>query len=297
METFSDQHQIFGNAKILRSRLNSTLSPRESENISRILVEHITGEPYQSFLIDPQRKFSPAQFQAWKSASQQLLQGVPFQYVIGQAWFGDLLLHVGPGVLIPRPETEELAQWIEDCLRAESLPGNSAPPKILDIGTGSGCIALHIAHEIPTAEVHAADVSGRALDIASKNAQSLGLPIAFHHIDILEQGVEAKLPGPFDLIVSNPPYIPYKEKADMAAHVKDHEPGIALFVPDSDPLLFYRRIAELGKVLLTASGRLFFEIHEDLGEEVEEMLEGLSYKEVVIKQDMQLKARMITATT
>lgn len=209
-----------------------------------------------------------------QALQQRLLTGEPVQYVLGEADFGGRTFHVEPGVLIPRPETYELCKW--------SLPPTPSKWKghILDIGTGSGCIACTLAAEMPNAEVTAWDISDDALRIASENAKRTNVHVSFKKVDVLNT--------PFlyseglDIIVSNPPYICNKERAKMERNVLDHEPPLALFVPDDDPLLFYRAIARYAAKALKPGGALFFEINPLYASEMQQMLgeEGFSHTEV-----------------
>ncbi|MCR5270888.1 MAG: peptide chain release factor N(5)-glutamine methyltransferase [Prevotella sp.] len=210
---------------------------------------------------------------------QRLLTGEPVQYVLGQADFGGRTFHVEPGVLIPRPETYELCQWIQETPQA---PKDGA--KVLDIGTGSGCIACTLAAEIPNAKVTAWDISDEALRIAAENAKRTNVHVSFEKVDILNppllyrEGLRVGL----DIIVSNPPYICNKERAEMERNVLEHEPSLALFVPDDDPLLFYRAIARFARQALDTDGSLYFEINPLYVDEMKQMLynEGFTHTEV-----------------
>ncbi|WP_027451119.1 peptide chain release factor N(5)-glutamine methyltransferase [Xylanibacter brevis] len=209
---------------------------------------------------------------------QRLLTGEPVQYVLGQADFGGRTFHVEPGVLIPRPETYELCEW--------SLPPTPSKWKghILDIGTGSGCIACTLAAEIPHAEVTAWDVSDDALRIAAENAKRANVHVSFEKVDILNSPLLYRegLGVGLDIIVSNPPYICNKERAEMERNVLEHEPSLALFVPDDDPLLFYRAIARFAQQALDTDGSLYFEINPLYVDEMKQMLynEGFTHTEV-----------------
>ncbi|MBL7747320.1 MAG: peptide chain release factor N(5)-glutamine methyltransferase [Chitinophagaceae bacterium] len=208
------------------------------------------------------------------------------QYVLNQSWFGNLKLYVDNNVLIPRPETEELVEWIiANC----KFPVNEL--KILDIGTGSGCIPISLKRRIRKADVWAVDISEAALNVAKKNASALGTEINFLHLDILNETNWERLPS-FDIIVSNPPYVPGKDKEQMQPNVLKYEPGIALFVPDNDALLFYKAITRFAKQHLNTEGHLYFEIHEDLGNATMDLLQSEGFLPE-IKKDMQQKDRMI----
>ncbi len=223
---------------------------------------------------------------------QQLLQGEPVQYVLGLAEFGPHIFHVAPGVLIPRPETYELCQWITQEMRTEG----QSPCAILDIGTGSGCIACTLAAEMPQAKVTAWDISEEALRIAQGNAEKLGVNITFEQVDVLQTANSQNLtPNSYNLIASNPPYICQKERAAMEQNVLEHEPHIALFVPDDDPLLFYRAIANYGQTALKPGGWLYFEINPLYARDMQHMLSERSYHDIEIREDQFGKQRMIRA--
>ena len=213
---------------------------------------------------------------------QRLLTGEPVQYILGEADFGGRTFHVEPGVLIPRPETYELCRWIMVDGRWKMEDGRNV--SILDIGTGSGCIACTLAAELPNAEVMAWDISDDALRIAAENAKRTNVQVSFEKVDILNTPLLYRegLGVGLDLIVSNPPYICNKERETMERNVLEHEPELALFVPDDDPLLFYRAIARYAAKALNPSGALYFEINPLYVNEMLQMLsdEGFSHTEV-----------------
>lgn len=212
----------------------------------------------------------------------RLMEGEPVQYVLGRAEFCGRWFSVRPGVLIPRPETEELCAWITADSKA------SASPKVLDIGTGSGCIAITLQLDMPESKVTAWDISADALDVARENAQQLGANVNFVKLDALN----AKPEGEWDVIVSNPPYICEKEKKDMAVNVLEHEPHTALFVPDADPLLFYRAITRLAVQTLSKGGRLYFEINPIYADDTCHMMRAEGMTAVELRSDMYGKQRM-----
>jgi protein-(glutamine-N5) methyltransferase, release factor-specific len=212
----------------------------------------------------------------------RLTEGEPVQYVLGRAEFSGRWFNVRPGVLIPRPETEELCAWITADSKA------SGSPKVLDIGTGSGCIAITLQLDMPESKVTAWDISADALDVARENAQQLGANVNFVKLDALN----AKPEGEWDVIVSNPPYICEKEKKDMAVNVLEHEPHTALFVPDADPLLFYRAITRLAVQTLSKGGRLYFEINPIYADETCRMMRAEGMTAVELRSDMYGKQRM-----
>lgn len=264
----------------------NTLEPlqgaREAANIAHILMEHLTGMGKMDRIVYKDKPLLPEQEEQLHTSLAALLQHQPIQYVIGKSWFYGLELMVNSHVLIPRPETEELVEWIVNDVKTAV--------KILDIGTGSGAIPLALKKELPQADVWSVDISAGALEVAAANAAQLNLVVHFEQIDILSPSQQ--LPT-FDIIVSNPPYIRESEQADMEEQVVSYEPRIALFVPDHDALLFYRQIGLLAKEKLTQGGRLYFEINEAFGKEVVALLEEQGFINVVLKQDIYGKDRMV----
>lgn len=212
----------------------------------------------------------------------RLMEGEPVQYVLGRAEFCGRWFDVRPGVLIPRPETEELCAWITADSKA------SGSPKVLDIGTGSGCIAITLQLDMPESKVTAWDISADALDVARENAKQLGANVSF----VKQDALNAKPEGEWDVIVSNPPYICEKEKKDMAVNVLEHEPHTALFVPDADPLLFYRAITRLAVQTLSKGGRLYFEINPIYADDTCHMMRAEGMTAVELRSDMYGKQRM-----
>jgi release factor glutamine methyltransferase len=226
--------------------------------------------------------------QQWfERALRRLKAGYPVQYITGHAEFYGLVLEVTPEVLIPRPETEELVRWVID-----GIP--HASPWIMDIGTGSGCIALALKKNVPGSHIMATDVDAAALELASRNAVKLGIDLQFLQHDILSAGFLKNLPR-VDIIVSNPPYIPMAEKKNMANLVTAHEPPGALFVPDEDPLLFYVSIAGFACQQLKGGGQLYLEVHEKYGKEVIELLLTEGFSGMELRKDINGKDRMIKA--
>ena len=218
---------------------------------------------------------------------RRLLNGEPVQYVIGKAEFGGRIFKVSPAVLVPRPETYELCQWVEKEERGERKEERDY--SVLDIGTGSGCIAITLALDMPYAKVEAWDISEKALNIARQNAESLNAQVHFRQVDALNEPTEDSSPftlhSSLNIIISNPPYICKQEATAMEAHVLDHEPHQALFVPDDDPLLFYRAIAQYGKSALVAGGWLYFEINPLYHEVLEIMLDEMGYFCIEMRKD------------
>ena len=225
------------------------------------------------------------------SQAHAIAAGTPVQYVLGYALFCGMKFHVNPHVLIPRPETEELVEWVINTL------STTENQHILDIGTGSGCIAITLARRLPQAKVTALDISSEALQTARLNAQELHVEVDFIQTDILKEPLcsLSSLRSLCDAVVSNPPYICQSEAAQMEANVLDHEPHLALFVPDTTPLLFYDAIARTALSLLTPGGYLFFEINRQYGSEVISLLQSLGYTNIQLRKDQFGNDRMIRA--
>lgn len=261
---------------------------RERRQITEIILEYFLDVSRTQILIDsPIIPPSEELKYELKRVTKQVNALVPIQYILGETKFYGFDFFVSPDVLIPRPETEELV----DIIQKEFKPSDS--PKIIDIGTGSGCIAITLAHLIPNAEITAIDVSEKAIEIAKDNIVENEVEVTLYCGDILTNELPQK--NYYDVIVSNPPYITEKEKSLMDENVLAHEPHLALFVPDATPLLFYERIADLSLESLNATGKLYFEINENYGQETKKMLEDKGFKSVEIVQDLQDKDRMIVA--
>lgn len=263
---------------------------REAANIAHLVMEHITGLNKLDRIVYKDRALELTQQTQLEQAVEALLKQQPVQYVTGTAWFYGMELMVNPQVLIPRPETEELVEWIVNDVRM----GENTDLRMLDIGTGSGCIPLALKKELPAAHVWGIDVSTGALETAKANATRQELDVRFEAVNVLDEEATAVLPV-FDIIVSNPPYIKQSEHTVMQQQVLAYEPSLALFVPDEDALLFYRVIAELAKRKLAPGGKLYFEINEALGNEVVELLKALGFRNVMLKQDIFGKDRMVKA--
>lgn len=249
----------------------------------RILLEDLFGIDLKRQLMEPELCIDELQYAQLENAVQRLLDGEPVQYITGKAWFDGLLFRVDESVLIPRPETEELVQKM-----AAELPSDK-PLRIWDIGTGSGCIAVALAKRFPLAEVKAMDVSEKAIETARQNALLNRVMVDFVCDDVLHPQSEV-WQQQVDLVVSNPPYIRESEKAAMERNVLGHEPHTALFVPDEDPLLFYRQILTLAKPQLSSDGFVWFEINEAMGEEVAQLGREMDL-EVVVYNDFLGKPR------
>ena len=255
---------------------------REAQAVGRMILETAFGLSWADALCGGLEALSAADAERLETIVSRIEQGEPVQYAIGLAPFCGRLFEVTPAVLIPRPETEGLVALLPSPL----------PSSILDIGTGSGCIAITLALMHPEAHVDAIDISEEALRVARRNAERLGANVNFRQMDILGKG---GLRETYSLIVSNPPYIAEKERSAMEAHVLEHEPHQALFVPDSDPLLFYRATAEKGLSWLKPGGLLLFEINPIYARELEEMLAQMGYERIAIRQDQFGKNRYLHA--
>ena len=274
-------------------RLTHIYDAGEAKAIVRWVLDVRFGLSWTDILCGKVTELSAHDQTELEKIMQRLEKGEPVQYIIGVADFFGRQFHVAPGVLIPRPETEELCRWII------SQKGQSPLCEILDIGTGCGCIAITLALELPDAKVTAWDISDDALRIASKNAKQLGADVVFVKQDVLNISLTSHLSpltSHYDLIVSNPPYICEKEKSAMECNVLDHEPHLALFVPDDDPLLFYRAIAQYAAEALKAQGSLFFEVNPLYADDLARMLRMMSYHDILIHQDQFGKSRFLKAT-
>ena len=263
---------------------------REAEQLMRILLEDLFGIDWNQQLMNPDLRINEHQHYQLSEAVKRLHSGEPVQYVTGMARFGDLLLKVSQAVLIPRPETEELVQKI-----CASWP-NEKRIRIWDIGTGSGCIAIALAKQFPNAEVIAFDVSEEALQIAKENAESNGAKVTFVHDDVLNPTSDY-FTQPVDLVISNPPYVCDSERAAMEANVLDWEPEKALFVPDDDPLRFYRQILALAKKQLNPDGQVWFEINERMGEEMHALCREMGFSNAKVLEDFAGKPRFVKSWT
>jgi len=273
--------------QVLKKQLAGQFESVELGPILSILIEHVTGWDQVQQVIHKDNSISAAQQLDFETAAEALLAGRPIQYITGKAWFMGEPYIVNDQVLIPRPETEELVDWV---IEYAAIKGKAL--RILDIGTGSGCIAIAIKKALPEAIVSAIDISTSAIKIAAANAAALKADIEFIALDILNT---AFLPGQYDVIVSNPPYIPMQEMKNMELQVTDHEPNIALFVPDEDPLVFYKAIARLAKLHLSSNGQLFFEIHYDQGDAMIALLDDMHFH-AELRTDLFGKDRMIRAS-
>ena len=271
-------------SKLINDNLSGCYSVGEISALTRIIATELLSVSQMAFFLKDDITLSAEQQSLLDNAIERLKKQEPIQYILGYSDFCGLRFKVTPATLIPRPETSELVEWI-----ASEATGKES---ILDIGTGSGCIAVSLASKMPQSTVIAWDISNDALAVAAENSKANDQAVTFEQVDILAYEPTGEL---FDIIVSNPPYIKENEKGSMHSNVLDWEPHTALFVPDSDPLLFYRTIAEKGLVLLSPGGRLYFEINRAHGKETMVMLAALGYKEIELRKDFAENDRMIRA--
>ena len=271
----------------IKKQLANSYEPVELNSLLPLFIEHVTGWNQVQQVIHQNEEMVPEWEKSFQEGSLQLAQGKPIQYIIGKSWFLGNDYFVNESVLIPRPETEELVEWVSEYAQIINKP-----LQIADIGTGSGCIAIALSLLLPDATVTGIDISEDALQVAQKNATALAANIEWVQQDIL---MSASLPGNYDIMVSNPPYIPVREKVNMEAKVKNYEPLIALFVPNDDPLVFYRAIAQVAKKYLAPKGQLFFEIHYDQGKAILQLLDEMNFH-AEIRRDSFGKNRMIRAS-
>jgi release factor glutamine methyltransferase len=283
--------------KEYRSQFMELLSPIYGEDEAESFFYLILEDKQQLKRIDlalyPDLVFSEEELMLWDSLVEELKKEIPVQYLLGKTSFYGLDFEVNENVLIPRPETEELIEWIIESQKSE-VGGEKL--KILDIGTGSGCIAISLAKNLPNASVFAIDVSEEALATAQKNAELNKVNVTFVRQNILEVpalGTVEGLGQEFDIIVSNPPYVRNLEKIEIKKNVLEHEPHLALFVEDDNALIFYRKIAELAQQNLSPNGQLYFEINQYLGKEMVDLLQKMDFKNVELRKDIYGNDRMI----
>jgi len=267
----------------LVSKLEGVYSAREAGNLVQLLFETFNRWTRSELVLNAEQRLGESELLRYHFALKRLLQGEPIQYVLGYTWFLDLRIATTPAALIPRPETEELVRLTVERNKA-------AAPRILDIGTGTGCIAIALQKLLPEAAITAIDVSPKALDLAKNNAKTHEAPIAFKQLDFLHETPE----GVFDVVVSNPPYIPISEATTMEQRVTGHEPHIALFTEDADALIFYRRMMELTPTFLSDNGIVLCEIHESMADALMLLAQSFNLSSPEIHIDMQGKNRMMT---
>ena len=269
----------------IHSELKGIYPESEIRFIGYLLLEKLTGFSRTEILLNKNTQISCEAAKQLDGFLKKLKNHEPVQYVLGATEFCGLSFNVNPSVLIPRPETEELVEWI--C----SENDRNKPLKMLDIGTGSGCIAISLKKNFPLAEVDAFDVSPEALKVAKENAKLNRVNVNFREIDIFNPPAFSKK---WDLIVSNPPYVPENEKSEMQRNVTDYEPSLALFVPDNHPLKFYETITNFARLNLAKGGKLYFEIHYRSGKNMLDLLSQNGFREVQLKKDLSGKDRMIS---
>ena len=273
----------------LKNKLQILYDDRESEAIAHEVLFYITGHNKTERLLKKERPLTEKQQTQFEQSTQELLKGRPLQYVTGSAWFMGREYYVNESVLIPRSETEELVHWILDDWKSRNEQIN-----ILDIGTGSGCIPISLKLALPQSEVSTCDISTDALQVAKENANKLQADVQLLQLDFLDTSQHNKL-SVYDVIVSNPPYIPFSEKERMHVNVTEHEPAIALFVPDADALVFYRAIALSGKNHLNSNGYIYCELDAGHAAACKALFEDTDYNNVEIKKDMHGNWRMLKA--
>lgn len=276
--------------KDYRSEFIRTLTPiydaQEAESFFYMILEEYHQMKRVDLALQPEAVFSEMETENWNATVEKLKQFIPIQYILGKAHFYGLEFEVNENVLIPRPETEELVEWI----LSNNQINKPTNPRILDIGTGSGCIAISLAKNLPNAQVSAIDVSEKALETAKRNAENNEVQVNFMLKDILQT---EDLEQQFDIIVSNPPYVRNLEKEEIRQNVLDHEPHLALFVDDHDALIFYRKIADLALKNLSENGELYFEINQYLGKEMMDLLEQKGFRHMELKKDIYGNNRMV----
>jgi release factor glutamine methyltransferase len=272
--------------KIISQKLEGVFNADEIQSLKKLIVESILDIPYHSVFLNPNDEVQPDKLKEFDRVLSDIIAGQPVQYAIGYTHFFDLKIKVNPSVLIPRPETEELVSLVVKENRTKT-------PTILDIGTGSGCIALALADAISGSSVTGIDISDDAITLARENAELNSLNVNFVKSDIFNPLALNNLH--FDIIVSNPPYVRESEKPLMKSNVLDHEPHLALFVPDEKPLIFYEAIVNFAFNHLNRDGQLYFEINEALGNEVSELLKSNGFKDVRILNDFRDRVRFAVA--
>lgn len=273
--------------EIYHRELDEIYPKQEVDSMFYLVIEHFLGLERFILAIDPEIVITKEEEQYLFEGLSKLKKEQPIQYVLGETTFMDLKIMVNESVLIPRPETEELVNWVLEDI--ENLDGNLM---VIDIGTGSGCIAISLSRLKPNLNVTAIDISRSALELAKKNALINEVDVQFNLVDILKA---RSLGKNFDIIISNPPYVREMERDKMRNNVLQNEPNSALFVPDEDPLLFYRTIAKLARDGLTRNGALYLEINQYLGEDVKMLLKEFNFSEIELRKDIFGNDRMIRA--
>lgn len=287
--------------RYIRNSLESIYPTNEAVIMADMLLEHFTSFSKGDRLMNKEADLTQEQEVTIHKGVERLLKHEPIQYIMNKCWFYGMELFVDPSVLIPRPETEELVAWIINDVRSSGYnvfsrgtadADETGLLKILDVGTGSGCIALALKKAMPQAEVWGCDLSEEALNVARRNGSALDIRVDFQGLNFLDQLQQKQLPT-VNILVSNPPYIPIRDKDLMNKNVVEHEPHTALFVPDEDPLIFYRALAKFASSRLHENGSIYMEIHEDLGNDVVRLFSDEGYNKIELRKDMQQKNRMV----
>jgi release factor glutamine methyltransferase len=276
---------------VLTKELKNVYESDELRNIIELVIEYITNMSRAEQVKNKVPYLTCTQLEDLDAITERLKKNEPVQYVLGEAWFAGMKFKVNKNVLIPRPETEELVDWIVK----ESQKSKVKSQNIIDIGTGSGCIPITLKHQLPEANVSAIDVCSEALFNATENAIKLNTEVDFTLLDFLDEEKWNEL-HQYDIIVSNPPYVKQSEINTIHERVKEFEPHLALFVPDNDPILFYKKLSDFSMKHLNAGGKLFVEINEALGEAVSNLFRSAGFLNVDLKKDMQGKDRMVMAS-
>jgi release factor glutamine methyltransferase len=281
-----------------RQVLSLLYDANETEALTVLAVNEVTSFSNAKIKAFPESELTPQQSDFLHDILNELKTGKPIQYILGKTEFYGLPFFVNPSVLIPRPETEELVAWVLEELKAESLK-QKAEGRVLDIGTGSGCIAISLKKNLPNFNVSAMDISKDALETAKENARLNEVDVDFIEADILNYKSDPDSHRDehpkFEIIISNPPYVTQHDKSQMHFNVTDFEPYTALFVPENDPLIFYKAIADFALTNLDENGLLFFEINESLGANTVELLKDKGFKNIELKKDMSGRDRMVKA--
>jgi release factor glutamine methyltransferase len=272
----------------ISNELKNLYDQEEAENIAVLILEKISGFERSDQILQKEIILSSEQLENINSILNRLYENEPIQYVLEESWFAGLKFKVNKNVLIPRPETEELVDWVCNEVGSHDL----RTMNILDVGTGSGCIPISLKKKLPKSKVTAIDLSSEALIVANENANILGADIDFIHLDFLNIENWTGL-GKYDIIISNPPYVLQKEKETMHQRVISHEPTLALFVPDNDGLIFYKKLAAFSLFHLNENGKLFVEINESCGSDVVKLFQSKGLSSVALRKDMQGKDRMV----
>jgi len=284
-----------------KAGLNEIYDKNETEAITLFTISEITTLSKGIIKAFPEREITEKQSEQFEKILSELTTGKPIQYILGKTEFYGLTFNVNPSVLIPRPETEELVEWVLGSWQLVAGSSQLAVGSILDVGTGSGCIAISLKKNLPGFKVTGVDISRNALQTAKENAKLNQVDIEFVEADILNlqsipNSSNSLLTAPYSLIISNPPYVTQHDKTQMHTNVTDFEPHTALFVPENDPLIFYKAIADFACEHLVPGGLLFFEINESYGEQTVQLLNDKMFKNIELRKDMSGRDRMIKAS-